>query len=122
MTPGRHDFEIVRGTTQPLVFRLKVSDGGDPPVLTNMPFDDVVLTIQPKNATKIIVKLSDANPRFFVSNSGEAEITFRPTAAQSRTYPLGDKTDYEVEVRKSGNEDVYLVGTITGTGGVNIDG
>jgi hypothetical protein len=122
MTPGQHDFEIVRGTTQPLVFRLKISDGGDPPILSNMPFDDVVITIQPKNGSKIIAKISEANPRFFVSNVGEAEITFRPTPAQSRSYPPGAKTTYEVEVRSGDNEDVFLMGTITATGGVNIDG
>lgn len=121
MTPGTHDFSIVRGTTQPLVFRLKLSDGADPPVLTNMPFDDVIITIQPKNGTKIVAKISEADPAFEVSDVGENEITFTPTPAQSRAYPLGDKTTYEVEVRDGASQLVYLIGTITATGGINID-
>lgn len=121
MTPGEYNFSIVRGTTQPLVFRLKVSDGATPPVLTNMPFDDVIITIQPKNGTKIVAKISEASAAFAVTDALENEITFTPTPAQSRTYPLGEKTTYEVEVRDGTSQMVYLTGTITATGGLNID-
>jgi hypothetical protein len=121
VTPGTYDFSIVRGTTQPLIIQLKVSDGATPPVLTNMLFDDVIITIQPKNGTKIVAKISEAAPRFAVTDALENELTFTPTAAESRTYPLGAKTTYEVEVRDGASQMVYLTGTITATGGINID-
>jgi hypothetical protein len=90
-------------------------------VLTNMLFDDVIITIQPKNGTKIVAKISEAAPRFAVTDALENELTFTPTAAESRTYPLGAKTTYEVEVRDGASQMVYLTGTITATGGINID-
>jgi hypothetical protein len=121
VTPGTYDFSIVRGTTQPLIFQLKVSDGATPPVLTNMVFDDVIITIQPKNGTKIVAKISEAQPRFAVTDALENELTFTPTPAETRTYPAGAKTTYEVEVRDGTSQMVYLTGTITATGGINID-
>lgn len=121
MTPGVHDFTIVRGTTQTLVFRLKLSDGGSPPVLTNMPFDDVIISIQPKNGTLINHAISDAYAGFFVSSAPDNEITWRPTPSESRSFPVGAKTTYEVEVRDGLDQLVYLTGTITASGGLNPD-
>lgn len=123
MTPGLYSFTIWRGTTQPFTFRLKTR-AGSPPVDTPMTWTDVTLTIAPKGGTTFRKKLTDALPGFSVTDAPEAEITWTPTTAESRLIPVGDKTDYEVEVKDPNGvvgQVVYLYGKITGKGGLNDD-
>lgn len=116
-----YNFEVWRGTTPRFVFRLK--NEGDPP--TAMTWTDVSLTFQPKNGTKVTHKLTDSDPNFAVTDAPNAEITWAITTAESRQFPEGAKTDYEVQVKApngaTGVQMVYLYGKITGKGGLNDD-
>jgi hypothetical protein len=123
MIPVQYDFSLTRGTTQPFVFRLKLSDGANPPVLTNMPFDDVIITIKPAGKGAVIRhKLSDTTAQFAITDAGENEITFTPTAAETRRLAQDQNNPYEVEVRNGTSEQVYLRGDIFAIGGINSDG
>lgn len=116
MIPGTYDFGLVRGSTSPFVVRLKV---GSP--LVSMVFTDVQLSIYKGSTLLIRKKVSDALAGFSVTNSGEAEITWTPTPVESRLIPTGAKAKYELEVRNGASQEVVLVGTITGIGGLNAD-
>lgn len=118
MTPATYNFTVVRGTsgpTQGIVFRLKDSSG-DP-----IEFDDVRLTINKKSALLLRVATIDPDDTLTVTDVNSAEITWAPTAEQTRLIPLGAKATYEVEVRHDGFEVVYMIGTITGIAGINDD-
>jgi len=128
-TPGTHDFEIVVGTTDPFVFRLKVSDGGDPPVLSPMELTDVRMSIKSGSAAPVTYSLEDGD--FELTDVDEGEYTFQPTPAQTRLLKTGvndeglGKNTYELEIRNANltppTQMVYLVGRITATGGINQD-
>lgn len=123
MTPGRYDFQIVRGTTSPFIFRLKNDDGAGN--LTPMVFEDVRLSIAIPDAP-IVRTLVDGGLE--ETDPAEGEITWTPTPAESRSLPEGVPVRYEVEVWNSdsnesdgSDQQVYLTGFITGVGGQNDD-
>lgn len=117
MTPGEYSFMMVRGTTSPFVFRLKQDDGSG--TMVPMPFDDVRLSIE-IGAT--VLRKSTLEGGLTVTDAAQAEITWTPTAEETRSLPSGGVAcKYEVEVRKGAAQDVYLMGTITGIGGTNDD-
>jgi hypothetical protein len=120
MRPATYDFAVVRGAagpTQGLVIRLKTKDeNGD---LFNIPFDDVRLSIS--RGDVLIARHSIANGRLVVSDIVEAEIAWRPTPEETRAIPTGSRARYEVEVRNGTSESIYMVGTLTGIGGINDD-
>lgn len=129
MTPGTYDFTIVRGTTSPFVVQLQAPEDVDydPPTFIPIPFDDVQLSIQPGGGgTKIVKKLSDDDPRFYISNEYEGEITWLPTPAESRSLAVSKpgapgKNSYELEIRNGSEQEVYLFGVIAAIGGINED-
>jgi hypothetical protein len=53
-----------------------------------------------------------------VSNS---RATIQMTVAQSRVIPEGPLTTYEIQRTDNGREEVFLMGTLIGEGGVNTD-
>lgn len=119
MTPATYDFTIVRGTqgpTQGLVFRLKANDDGD---LVNIPFEDVRLSIYKRKT--LLLRATLENGLLVVSDVDEAEITWTPTTDDTRLIPIGAKAQYELEVWNGDTEIVYMLGTITGLGGINDD-
>jgi hypothetical protein len=116
--PGTYDFTIYRGTTDPLSFRISNTDG-------IIPFTDIQLTISNIKATEsadplVRKKLSDDDPGF-ISDDYSGTITWIPTPAESRLIPVGAKAKYEVELRNGTSQLIYLIGTITGAGGINAD-
>jgi hypothetical protein len=127
MIPGQYDYTVVRGTTPPLVVQLLAPDPNDPNTLIPIPFTDVHLSIQPGPAGTIFrKKLSDDDPRFYVSNEYEGEITWLPTPAETRSLQeskngAAGKNKYELEVWDGTEQLVYLQGTITAIGGINDD-
>lgn len=119
MTPATYDLTIVRGTqgpTQGLVFRLKADDNG---TYVNISFDDVRLSIYKRKT--LLIRATLANGLLVVSDPTEAEITWTPTADDTRLIPVGAKSQYELEVWNGDTEIVYMMGTITGLGGINDD-
>lgn len=118
MTPGVYDFDIWRGSTEPFVVRLKTTDEDDNEV--NLPFDDVRLTFYGLDDVVLFRKTLEAG-EIVVTNEEEAEVSWTPTPEESRQFPLGAKTRYELEVRDGSSQMIYLVGVVTGAGGGNDD-
>lgn len=119
MIPATHNFSVMRGTsgpTQGIVVRLKAQDGDD---LVNIPYEDVRLSIYKRS--ELLLRATFANGMLVESDIGEAEITWQPTAEETRLIPIGAKATYELEVWNGGYEIVYMLGTITGIGGINDD-
>lgn len=129
MIPGTYDYTVVRGTTSPLVVQLQAPEdlAYDPPVFIPIPFTDVHLSVQPGGGgTVILKKLSDNDPRFFVSNEYEGEVTWLPTPAETRALAESKngapgKNKYELELWNGTEQEVFLIGTITAIGGINDD-
>jgi len=120
MIPAKYDLTIVRGTsgpTQGLIVRLKSKDAQGN--LTNIPFDDVRLSIYQRTTKLLRPSLSEGG--LTVSNATEAEITWAPSADDTRLIPEGKKSRYELEVRNAGLEVVYMIGDITGMCDINDD-
>lgn len=123
MTPATYNFDVVRGTAgegMGLVFRLKAGDG-----TTNIPYQDVRMSVYQKSTLLFRLALDNGDESFYESNAGEAEITWKPTAEQTRAIPNSDKgkvANYEIEVWNGpGTEAVYVLGQISGIGGINDD-
>lgn len=116
-----YNFEVWRGTTPKFVFRLK--NVGPPE--TAMTFTDVSLTFQPRGGAVVTRKLSDAAASFAITDAPNAEITWAISIAESRSFLIGAKTEYEVQVKNpngaANTQMVYLNGKITGKGGLNDD-
>lgn len=132
--PGTKDLEIYRGSTDRFAFRI-IDTAGTP-----LPFDDIRLTISSKTSndptTGLILRKSvlgvedfgpevideytdDPNPLDYDEYSGT--VIWTPTPAESRALPKGAKSKYEVELRNGTSQIIYIIGTITGTGGINDD-
>jgi hypothetical protein len=120
MIPATYNFSVVRGTsgpTQGLVFRLKATDGLN---LVNIPYEDVRLSIYKKKTLLLRATLSGGE---IVENDiAEAELAWVPTTDDTRVIPVGvNKCQYELEVWNAGTQVVYMLGSITGIGGINDD-
>lgn len=117
--PGVKDFTWVRGTTTPLVMRF--SANGVP-----IEFDDCRISVFKDKGRNLAFRVSIADGSVVKSDPATGEITFRPTAEQTRSLTQskpGDegKNSYEVELRNGGDEEVYVYGTISAIGGLNDD-
>jgi hypothetical protein len=113
------DFEWVRGTTKPdLIFTF--TRYGSP-----LAFDDARLSVY-KDQGKTLAFRATVTGGQIVMDAELGKITFTPTAAQTRslTQTKADglpRNKYEVELRINGSEEVYVMGNITATGGLNDD-
>lgn len=120
MTPATYDFSVVRGSsgpTQGLKFRLKAKDGDD---LVNITYENVRLSIYKRK--ELILRVSLDEGSIVETNPSEAELAWVPTTAQTRLIPEGEnKSHYELEVWNADTEIVYMLGQITGIGGINDD-
>jgi hypothetical protein len=117
--PAEYNFTLYRGGTAPFAFRIK-DDTGAP-----LPFEDIIFTISKKTdkdgVTPILRKaLTDDDPNFDVDDYSGV-VTWIPTPAESRSLAVGEKQKYEVELRIGQFQLIYLVGLITGAGGINSD-
>ena len=120
MTPATWDFSVVRGSAGPgqgIKVQLKTKDSAG--VLSNIPFDDVRLTIY--NRQTYVLRATIGNGEIVVTDPVNAEVEWQPTTVETRLIPKGAKATYELEVRNGASEIVYMVGTITGIGGINDD-
>jgi hypothetical protein len=122
ITPGILDFNWVRGTTTPLIVGMVIDS-------VPVPYDDVRLSVYNGSTLAFRLTLEDHEG----TGPGTVEITapgvfkFTPTAAQTRSLKQSKtdgspgKSSYEVEIRNGELEDVYLMGVISGIGGLNDD-
>jgi hypothetical protein len=118
------DFEWVRGTTKP-DFVVTFTKNGVP-----VSFDDAVLSVYNKGGKSLAFRVSILghlnSPAQLVHDPDQGKITFTPTAEQTRslTQTKADgapQNKYELELRNGDQEQVYLMGNILGTGGLNSD-
>ena len=126
MTPATYDFDVVRGSSgafNGLVVRLKTRDENDN--LINLQFDDVRLSIYDKAASsatrELLIRATFENGQMQLSDEYDAEVSWVPTAEETRTLKIGEKNHYELEVRDGTEETVYMLGIINGIGGLNDD-
>jgi hypothetical protein len=126
MTPATYNFDVVRGSSgqvNGLTVRLKTQDADGN--LINMVFDDVRLSIYDKDVkstTKtLLLRATFENGQMQFSDEYAAEVAWVPTAEETRSLKIGAKNHYELEVRNGPEEVVYMLGVITGVGGLNDD-
>jgi hypothetical protein len=89
-------------------------------------FDDARISVFKDNGKTLAFRASVQAGTIVISDPANGEITFRPTAAQTRglTESKPDavgKNKYEVELRNGTDEEVYVYGTIAAIGGLNDD-
>jgi hypothetical protein len=119
--PAIFDFTWVRGTTRPFIMKFQRS--GIP-----LDFDDVRLSVYKDSGKNLAFRASIVGTplSMTVTDPVTGEVTFTPSAAQTRSLTkteLGEvgKNRYEVELRNGTDEEVYLIGTVAGIGGLNDD-
>jgi glutamyl/glutaminyl-tRNA synthetase len=117
--PAVEDFTWVRGTTTPLVMRFKRNG-------VAVEFDDARITVYKDKGKTMAWRVAVSTGEIVISDPVNGEITFQPTAAQTRLLTqskLGDegRNTYEVELRNGTSEEVYVLGTISAVGGINDD-
>lgn len=115
--PGSRDISIVRGTTEPFTFRF-VDDDDDP-----LPWNDVELVISRSdfNGVDILRLTLSGGGLVVITDTGKQYIQWKPTEIQSRLIPIGRLSFYEVQLTIGAEKRVYLVGRVTGIGGLNDD-
>ena len=118
MKPAIYDFEMVRGATDPFTVQLLFTeeDGTETPI----PFDDVRLTITDLDGV-LILRKTFVDGDFVLSDTSLSEVQWSPTADESRLLSVGPNQKYELEIRDGSSQSVYMLGTITGIGGLNDD-
>jgi len=113
------DYEWVRGTTRPeLVVRF--TRNGSP-----IEFDDAILSVYKDNGKTLAFRVSVEEGTMSM-NVDLGQVTWVPTAAQTRSLTVTKadglpRNKYELELRINGSEEVYIMGNITATGGLNDD-
>lgn len=123
MRPAIVNMYFVRGSTDPKIWRFSLS--GTSPA-TPLPFDDARLTVAKGNTVLFRATMADADHQIVLTDYATGEITFTPTAEQTRLVPktktgATPKATYELELRTGAIERVYLMGTVEGIGGLNDD-
>lgn len=121
MRPSVADMYFVRGSTDPKIWRFKIAETEEP-----LPFDDARLTVAKGSTVLFRVTMTGDDPQILLTDYTLGEITFYPTAAQTRLVPktkagTTPKATYELELRTGNIERVYLMGTVEGIGGINDD-
>lgn len=126
----QNDFVWVRGTTPRIGFRFrKVTSLPDvvPVTYEAIPFDDVRMTIyKGAKSGELIARYSLEDGDFAITDvdEGQVEATLRAVdTRQLNESPIGGdpKNRYEVELRQGVIERVFVLGFITGIGGINDD-
>lgn len=118
--PAIYPLSWVRGTTTPFVFAIKRE--GVP-----LPFDDIRLTVSKKQGGALLFRATYSDDGgITVVNPATGLVKFQPTAEQTRLLIQSKegqdaKNIYELEYRNGFSEEVYLMGDVTGVGGINDD-
>lgn len=116
--PQRFDIEWTRGTTPTFVVRFKRNG-------VALSFSDARFTVN--SGKKFLFRLTiEGNNGIEHTDVENGEITIRPTAKQTRmlTETKEDgvaRNKYEIELRNGADEEVFLMGNISGIGGINDD-
>lgn len=117
--PQIYDFELVRGTNEPIIFRF--TKGG-----VAISFDDARFSVYA--GKKFLFRLSIEEGGVLHTDPETGEITIYPSAAQTRQLEQtrddgAPRNSYEIELRNSAenSERVYVLGAISGIGGINDD-
>jgi hypothetical protein len=128
VTPGTHDFDVVRGTSaeeqslSPLVARFLHDGAAVEFTLASLSVyakrdDDLRGTFLFRTDTSLV-----GSGRLAATDSYTSEVTWFMSLDQSRMLRVGAVNYYEMELTTpDGSEVVYLRGTINGIGGLNDD-
>lgn len=116
--PGVYDFNVVRGTNEPLTWRFHDEDD------VNLVYDDAELAIGSTESVQ-----SSAFLRATLLGGGLTHVTLNskqylrwtPTFAQSRLIPPGKVAWYEVQLTTGAAQRVHIKGRLIGIGGLNDD-
>lgn len=114
--PALVDFDVWRGYNFPPAIWGPENDDGTP-----FPTDgsEFVLTI--RFPTGPVSKSTNTPGSGFTHNPRTSELTWDLTVAESRLIPPGPNTKYEIE-RILGDDNIpFVLGLITGQGGINDD-
>lgn len=117
-SPKTKDLTWVRGTTPSLVVTF---ERNDEPIT----FDDARISVY-SDKGRTFAWRATAEDGDITIDAGLGQITFRPTADQTRmltqTKDNGVALNrYEIELRDGEIEEVYLIGAISAIGGLNDD-
>jgi hypothetical protein len=117
--PAVKDFTWVRGTTTPLRMSFKANG-------VAIEFDDARISVFKDKGKTLAFRHSVEDGHVVITNPSEGEITFRPTALETRGLTQSKdeedgKNRYEIELRSGTSEEVYVYGTIKAIGGLNDD-
>lgn len=90
-----------------------------------LPFDDMRLSVFAGSTLAFRLSTLDTPTQALVDDDTK-QVSFVPTAEQTRSLSRTNrgqpgKNSYEVELRLGTSEEVYLLGTIAGIGGINDD-
>lgn len=115
--PQTFNIAWTRGTTE--TFVVKFQRNG-----VAIPFSDARFTVN--SGKKFLFRLSILEGGVEHTDVENGEITIRPSATQTRMLAQTKEDDvarnqYEIELRNGAEENVYLMGTISGIGGINDD-
>lgn len=116
--PQTFDLTLVRGTTETYVVRFKLNG-------VAMSFDDARFTVASgkKELFRLTIEGNNGVEHTDVEN-GEITITMLPMHTRMLAETKDDgiaRNKYEIELRNGSVEKVYLVGNISGVGGINDD-
>lgn len=117
MTPQTFDIAWTRGTTETYVVKFQRNGAA-------LSFSDARFTVN--SGKKFLFRLSILEGGVEHTDVENGEITIRPSAAQTRMLAQTKedgvaRNQYEIELRNGAEEKVYLMGTISGVGGINDD-
>lgn len=112
-TPGTYNFNCQRGNSLALTFRMKDAAGAI--------FDLTGSTLVFRAVAPYVAIRKETPTALLMPAPATGEVTLALTPSETRQFPVGAKTDYEIE-RRIGSEQITLLrGKITGIGGINDD-
>jgi hypothetical protein len=119
--PVTVDMDLWRGNNvPPLVWSLIAEDENGADIPFPMTGSVWRLTVRVRSV-RLFTKTSAVLGSGFAADQSTSDLTWTPSIEESRLVPLGALTTYEVERRIGGTQETWIIGTITGRGGINDD-
>lgn len=106
------DLDVVRGNTASFPFQFLASTGPD--VAVDLTGSTLRFVARTPNGNLTAVDLT-------ITNATQGSASLALTAAQTRSFPNGSVTEYEIERRVGGNQTTLIMGRINAVGGINDD-